>query len=426
MPISYERKMIGEGIALTEITDQKFKSNYINISFVTPVDAVNAPLNSLVTEILACANAKLPTLIEISKQLGYLYGATLATRSRRVGDIQENGLSIEYICDEFTINKEVISDKAVDILLDCLFDPLLENGLFCEKYVSMRKKELEDNILAELNDKFGYSTRRAKEIVYKGEPASISMLGTVDNARSITSQQLIKRYEALKRSACIEVVMCGRSFDSVRERIVTRLLNLEREKTVEFKYKSFSPLKDKTEYKYESQDVNQSKMVMAFKSSFDDVYIAKVFAAVLGGTPTSKLFANVREKMSLCYYCSAAYADMKGTLVVSSGVAKENIGKAEKAVLQQLEAVKNGDFTEEELENAKIYLCTGFKSNNDSIYRMAEYYIVQNYRETSYSPEQVCNIFMNVTKQQVIDCARSFGYDSFYVLQPETEVSEDE
>ena len=101
MPISYQRKTVGEGIALTEITDKKFKSNYICISFVSPVDAVNAPLNTLVTEILACANAKLPTLVDVSKHLGYLYGASLATRSRRVGDMQENGLSVEDICDDY-------------------------------------------------------------------------------------------------------------------------------------------------------------------------------------------------------------------------------------------------------------------------------------------------------------------------------------
>ncbi len=426
MPISYQRKTVGEGIALTEITDKKFKSNYICISFVSPVDAVNAPLNNLVTEILACANAKLPTLVDVSKHLGYLYGASLATRSRRVGDMQENGLSVEYICDDFTINKEVISDKAVDVLLDCLFDPLLENGMFCEKYVLMRKKELEDNILAELNDKFGYSNRRARETVYEGEPAAVSMLGTVENARSITSQQLMQRYSELKSSANIEVVMCGRNFDSVRAKIVDKLLTLDRVSVPPVTYRSLSPLKQTTAYKHETQDVNQCKMIMAFKSPYEDIYVAKVFAAILGGTPTSKLFSNVREKMSLCYYCSAVYADIKGTMIVSSGVAKENIKKAEQAVLEQLEAVKCGEFTEQELENAKIYLCTGFKSNNDSIYRMAEYYIVQNYRGTAYPPEKACDIFMGITRQQVIDCANTFGYDTFYVLEPETEVDSDE
>ena len=146
---------------------------------------------------------------------------------------------------------------------------------------------------------------------------------------------------------------------------------------------------------------------------------------MLGGTPFSKLFSNVREKLSLCYYCSSVYSDIKGTLAVSSGVAKENIQKAEQAILEQIEAVKNGEFTQEELENAEIYLCTGFKSNNDSIYRMAEYYVAQNTRGTSYSPEQVCDIFMNITKEQVVECAKSFVYDTFYVMESEEEVSAD-
>ena len=426
MPISYKRDVIGQGIALTEITDPKFKSNYISVSFVSPVVAENAPLNTLVAEVLASSSAKLPSLTALSKRLAYLYGAVLSTKSRRVGDNQENGLTIEYICDDFTIGKEVISVEAVKLLLDCLFDPQLENGTFSEKYVAMRKSELEDNIRAEINDKFGYSMRRAREVIYNGEPTSVSMLGTIENARAITPQKLFERYERLKRSAQIEITMCGRDFEAVRPVIIEAMQALERKDVVAVTYQKPSPIKPQVQRKTETQDVNQCKMIMAFKSPCRDVYVAKVFAAVLGGTPFSKLFSNVREKMSLCYYCSAAYSDLKGTMVVSSGVSRENIEKAEKAVLEQLKAVQNGEFTQQELENAETYLCTGFKSNNDSIYRMAEYYIAQNTRGTAYPPEEVCRIFKGITKQQVIDCAKTFVYDSFYVMQtPDDETGVD-
>ena len=417
MPISYKRDVIGQGIALTEITDAKFKSNYISVSFVSPVVAENAPLNTLVAEVLASSSAKLPSLTALSKRLAFLYGAVLSTKSRRVGDNQENGLTIEYICDDFTIGKEVISVEAVKLLLDCLFDPQLENGTFSEKYVEMRKTELQDNIRAEINDKFGYSMRRAREVIYKDEPTSVSMLGTIENAKAITPQKLFERYKCLLRSAQIEITMCGRDFSAVRPVIIEAMQSLERKDVLAVTYQKPSPIKPQVQRKTETQDVNQCKMIMAFKSTCRDVYVAKVFAAVLGGTPFSKLFSNVREKLSLCYYCSAAYSDLKGTMVVSSGVSRENIEKAEKAVLEQLEAVKNGEFTEQELENAETYLCTGFKSNNDSIYRMAEYYIAQNTRGTAYPPEEVCRIFKGITKQQVIDCAKTFVYDSFYVMQ---------
>lgn len=426
MPIAYKRTMIGEGISLTEITDPKYKSNYITFTFAVPVDEKTAPLNNLVTDILASSNRKCPSMTKMTRSLAYLYGAMLSARSRRVGDIQENGLSIEYICDEFTMDNEVISVKAVQTMLDCLFDPHLENGVFTEKYVSMRKKELEDTIRAEINDKFGYSMRRAREVIYKNEPACVNMLGTIENARAVTPQQLFERYEALKRSAQIDITMCGKSFDAVKPVIIEAMSKLERENVVTVSYKNPSPIKAETERLTESQDINQSKMIMAFKSNYKDIYVAKVFAALFGGTPFSKLFSNVREKMSLCYYCSAVYADLKDTMIVSSGISKENIDIAERAILSQLDAVKKGDFTDEELENAITYLCTGFKSNNDSIYRMVEYYLAQNTRGTAYTPEQVCDIFRKVTRQQVIDCANSFEYDTFYVMQSQQEVSGDE
>ncbi|MBQ1535208.1 MAG: insulinase family protein [Ruminococcus sp.] len=425
MPISYKRSAVGEGIALTEITDPKFKSNLISVSFVTPTDVKNAPLNTLVMELLASSNDKYKTLAELTGELAYLYGATLSSKSRRIGDCQENGLCIEYICDDYTIGREIISTKASQLLLDCIFRPIFEDGRFSERYVSMRKKELEDNINAEFNDKFGYSMRMAKEIIYKGEPACISLLGTVENARAITSQQLTDRYHELLSSSQIEIVMCGRDFERVKPVMIQAFSQLERTDYVPVNYKALSPVKKETAYERQTQDVNQSKMIMAFKSGYEDIYTAKLFTALLGGTPFSKLFSNVREKMSLCYYCSAAYSDIKGTLLVSSGVAKKDIEKAREAILMQLEAIKNGEFTQQELEHTKIYLCTGFKSNNDSIYRMSEYYTAQNTRGTSYSPEQVCDIYMDITKQQVIECAKSFVYDTFYVMESEGEVSAD-
>lgn len=426
MPIAYNKSVIGDGITLTEITDPKFKSNYITVTFAVPVDEKTAPLNNLVTDILASSNRKCPSMTQMTKNLAYLYGAVLSARSRRVGDIQENGLSIEYIGDEFTMNKEVISVKAVQTMLDCLFDPQLENGAFSEKYVSMRKKELEDTIRAEINDKFGYSMRRAREVIYKDEPACVNVLGTIENARAVTPQQLFERYEQLKRSAQIDITMCGKDFEAVKPVIIEAMGKLKRENVVKVSYQKPSPIKQLTGRVSETQDINQSKMIMAFKSDCRDIYVAKVFAALYGGTPFSKLFANVREKMSLCYYCSAVYADLKGTMIVSSGIARENIGISEKAILDQLEAVKNGDFTDEELENAVTYLCTGFKSNNDSIYRMVEYYLAQSTRGTAYTPEQVCDIFRNVTRAQVIECAKTFRYDTFYVMQSQQEVSGDE
>ena len=417
MPISYNRELIGKGIALTEITDKKFKSNTISVSFITPTEADKAPLNTLAAELLASSNAKLPSLPELSKQLGYLYGATLTSRSRRIGDVQENGLCIDYICDDYTIGREVISQKAVQLLLDCLFDPQLEDGVFAEKQVATRKQELIDSINAELNDKFGYSMKNAKKIIYKDEPACCSLNGTVENAKAITSRQITDRYYELLKTAQIEIVMCGREFEKVKPMLKEAFGRLDRGGAIEIRYKAPSPIKEQTARRRDSGDVNQSRLIMAFKSDYEDIYVAKVFAAVLGGTPFSKLFANVREKMSLCYYCSAGYSDIKNTLIISSGVERDNIDKAEKAIIEQIEAVKNGEFTQEELENAEAYLSTGFKSNNDSIYKMSEYYIAQNTRGTAYSPEEVCEMFGKITKAQIVECAKTFVYDTFYAME---------
>lgn len=172
--------------------------------------------------------------------------------------------------------------------------------------------------------------------------------------------------------------------------------------------------------------VSQSKMVMAFKSDYEDIYTAKLFCMLLGATPFSKLFANVREKMSLCYYCSSAYADRKGTLFIDSGVESCNIEKAKKAIEEQLKAICNGDFTDEELENTKKSLCGGFKSNYDSIYDIMGWYAAQNTRNTAFTPEEINERIAKLTREDIISCAKTFKPDTVFVIRGEEEEDCDE
>ena len=191
-------------------------------------------------------------------------------------------------------------------------------------------------------------------------------------------------------------------------------------------YRHNSPAKAEPVYRELKMQVSQSKMVMAFKSDYEDIYTAKLFCMLLGATPFSKLFANVREKMSLCYYCSSAYADRKGTLFIDSGVESCNIEKAKKAIEEQLEAICNGDFTDEELENTKKSLCGGFKSNYDSIYDIMGWYAAQNTRNTAFAPEEINERIAKLTREDIISCAKTFKPDTVFVIRGEEEEDCDE
>ena len=425
MAFSYSRKEIGKGIYLNEIYNKKFKSNVVKFNFVTPLDEKREFANALLQVMLITSNSEIHSKTELAQKMAGLYGSSIRASYGSIGDFQTCGLSAGFISDRFTIGGEVISEEVVRQLLLCLFSPDITDGKFNENYFKVRKQELVDSVAASINDKRSYALLQAKKIIFEGEPAGI--YDTVERAESVTQQDIVEAFYYLRKNAVLEITICGgEAFPSAIEMIKREVSKLERGDVKEIEYRSNSPLKKNVKTVTEKMEVNQSKLVMAYKSDYEDIYVSKLFTMLLGGTPFSKLFANVREKMSLCYYCSASYSDRKGTMIIDSGVESENIEKAKTAISQQLEAVAKGDFTDEELYNTKLLLTGNFKSNYDSIYDMAAWYDAQNTRKTSYSPDEINEIIMAVTREQIIECANSFAPDSVFVIEGTEEEKDDE
>lgn len=418
MSTDYRRESIGEGIALTRIVDKKFKANAIRIRFITPVCEDEAGLNALLVSLLLTSNSEITSRSKLSAKFMELYGTSVGAAWSNVGDYQSVGFSLCPIMDRYTIGGEVISKEAVRQLLLCIFSPDIKDGHFNEKYFELRKQELLDNIAAAVNDKFSYAYSLAKKVIYENEPASFSELGTAERAKSITQEELIAQYHKLLETAQIEITVCGGGeIDEAVDMIKEAFCKTERKDTAEITYRRFSPLKAEIKETCTEMDVAQCKLFMAYKSDCKDIYTCKLFAAMLGGTAFSKLFMNVREKLSLCYSCDSAYLDLKGTLIIHSGVARENIPKLREAAHAQLVAMQEGDFTDELLENSKLYICGGFKSNYDSEWDIAAWYSVQNMRGTCYTPEEVEKIIHAITREDIINCARSFKPDSVFILK---------
>lgn len=428
MAVSYSREELGRGISLTRIYDKKFKSNCVKIAFISPLNEKTACVNAMLQTVLVTSNAEIPSRTKLTSTLTGLYGSSIGTNCGTIGDYQSVGLSASFIGDDYTIDGEVISVQVVRQLLNCLLRPHLVDGKFCEKYFTLRKQELIDAIVATVNDKRGYALLQAKKVIFEGEPAAVSAIGTVELAENITQEDLLRQHKKLLESAKIEITISGGGNTAAAEKLIRdEMAALIRVSPVEkIDYRHNSPAKAEPVYRELKMQVSQSKMVMAFKSDYEDIYTAKLFCMLLGATPFSKLFANVREKMSLCYYCSSAYADRKGTLFIDSGVESCNIEKAKKAIEEQLEAICNGDFTDEELENTKKSLCGGFKSNYDSIYDIMGWYAAQNTRNTAFAPEEINERIAKLTREDIISCAKTFKPDTVFVIRGEEEEDCDE
>ena len=415
MAVSYSREELGGGISLTRIYDKKFKSNCVKIAFISPLNEKTACVNAMLQTVLVTSNAEIPSRTKLTSTLTGLYGSSIGTNCGTIGDYQSVGLSASFIGDDYTIDGEVISVQVVRQLLNCLLRPHLVDGKFCEKYFTLRKQELIDAIVATVNDKRGYALLQAKKVIFEGEPAAVSAIGTVELAENITQEDLLRQHKKLLESAKIEITISGGGNTAAAENLIrNEMAALIRVSPVEkIDYRHNSPAKAEPVYRELKMQVSQSKMVMAFKSDYEDIY-------------TAKLFANVREKLSLCYYCSSAYADRKGTLFIDSGVESRNIEKAKKAIEEQLEAICNGDFTDEELENTKRSLCGGFKSNYDSIYDIMGWYAAQNTRNTAFTPEEINERIAKLTREDIISCAKTFKPDTVFVIRGEEEEDCDE
>ncbi len=427
MAVSYKRTNIGEGINLNEIYDPKFKSDRIKISFVTALKKEIEEANAILGTVLVTSNSEFKTRTELAEKLAGLYGTTLVAGFSRVGNYQRLDLAVSFIGDRYTIGGEKISTQAVKQLLNCLFRPDITDGKFNDSYFRLRKQELIDNLRSSVNDKRSYGYMQAESRIFEGEPCSVSAKEEIQWAQKVTQEDLLRQLDYLKKSAAIEISVCGGGETSeAMEMVKQEILSLERENVEKISYRYKSKLKEEVMECVEEMNVNQCKMYMAYKSDYDDIYVCKVFQCLLGCTPFSKLFSNVREKLSLCYYCTAAYRDLKGTLIIDSGVEEQNIQKARTAIEEQLAAIRAGDFTDEELYNTKLYMCGLFKANYDSAVDTMSWFETQNTRGTSYTPEQQSELVMNVTREQVMECAGSFKPDTVYILKNSGEVSENE
>lgn len=420
MSVSYVHKKIGNGISFSGVYDSKFKTDLVAVRFITELNKENAPLNTLLSALLGTSNNIIKSRTKLNEKLLSLYDAGMKNFSYTMGDYQVTGLSVRFIGDNYTLDNEEVSVEATKLLLDCLLNPHIENGKFNEKYFQQRKQELVESIKSEINDRRGYALLRANTFVYENEPASIYENGTVEQAQQITQEDLYKAYNKLIYNSYVDISVIGGGNTKKAEQIIFNYFEeMERDRDFEIDFLNPSAIKEKTLEVAEQYDVNQCKMLMAFKTDSDDFYAHKLMSAMFGGTPFSLLFANVREKLSLCYYCTAGIIECKQTMIVDSGIERENVDKAKSEILKQLKAISDGDFSDELLENTKKALCNGFQSNNDSVLALNSWYFVQRVRGNVNSPEQICDIIQNISRERVINSAKSFRLDTVYLMEPE-------
>lgn len=408
------------------IKNERFNTTSVSFNFYLPLSGDTAAEYALLPFILTTCGAEYPDFSVLNYKLSRLYGASLDASAEKLGDYQLLRIRISVIDDKYTFENESLLSRATDMLLSLIFNPKAENGAFCESDLNREKRKAIEHIKGEISEKRIYAKNRLIEEMYKGKPYGVPKCGTVEYVERVTGEGLYTAWKNMLEKAFIRVQVIGSSLPSrFFETIAERLDGISRAEITDCKLNEPTAPKEKPNEITERMAVKQGKLVMGFSSDLcgdDDVSLPlMVMTDIFGGGPYSKLFSNVREKMSLCYYCSASTVRQKGLITVDSGVEAENADKAKTEILNQLDAVKKGEFTDFEYEASLKSLRDSLNSYNDSQVMLDTWYALKAGNKTLYSPEEIGEKISAITREDITNAAKGVKLHTVYTLLPKEE-----
>ena len=414
------RTKLAEGVYLTYLPAQKFKTSLLSAQFVTPLREETASAYALLPSVLRRGTVSCPDMGSLSARLDELYGARIETTGRKKVENQCVGFVASLIDDSFAPGGEKLLEPVAELLGELICDPVTERGRFVPSYFESEKTNLLDAIRSLVNDKRDYADSRLLREMCAGEPYGIPRLGGEAGAESVQPKQLYALYQELISTARLELIYSGSAPQRrVEQALLSALAALPREQVRDIALYRPHPARQEVLRVEESLDVTQGKLGMGFACGSDDYAAMMVGNTLFGGSSNSKLFMNVREKLSLCYYASSLYHRQKRLITVSSGIEFQNFQRAYDEILAQLEAVKNGKLEDWEMEGAQSTLLNAYASMEDSQGKLENFYLGQAATGQSETPEELADQVREVTGERVHRAMETVRLDTVYFLRGE-------
>ena len=419
--MNYTKKEIKKGIKLHILNTDKFKTNLVAIFLTTKLERETVTANALISAVLRRGSHTLKTQEEISKQLEELYGASFDCGIDKTGDNQVLKFYIETVNDAFLPqSNENILKKSVENILDIILNPLMENNAFKKEYVEQEKSNMKQRIEGRIDNRRRYALDRCIEEMYKGKPFGLYRFGYVEDLNNINEINLYERYKQLIKQCKIDIFVSGNVNEEV-ENIIVENENVKKLEEREPNYNKESERNTvKQGEKIEKMDVMQGKLVVGLdvnSQSEDEKYNVMIYNTILGGSANSKIFQNVREKANLAYEASSRYFKYKDNIFINCGIEISNYEKALNLIKEQLKDMKNGEFTEEEVENAKKAIISSIKTIDDEQDTSITYYFGQEMSQNQNSVEDYIERIGKVTKEDVIQVANKVEMNTIYFLR---------
>ena len=421
--MEYKQIEIKKGIKLHTIKTEKFKTNLIAIMLTTKLDRENVTKNALIPAVLRRGTKNLTTQEEINKKLEEMYGASLDCGLDKTGDNQVLKFYIETVNDEFLPQEaENMLKTSLEKIFEFVFNPYIENGCFKKEYVEQEKENIKQIIDGKIDNKARYSLDRCIEEIYKDQPYGLYKYGYVEDMKNINEKNLYEYYQQLINECKIDIFVSG-IIDEGTENIIKSNENIIKLKDREPQYNKPEIIAKKSEKEndvQESMDVTQGKLIIGMDLDIDDDNLrfdVMIYNSIFGGSANSKLFQNVREKASLAYTASSSYYRFKNNIFINCGIEIKNYEKALEIIKQQIEDMKKGDFTDEEVENAKKGIIASIKTIDDEQDTEITYFFSQELSKSKCNIEQYMKRISEVTKDKVVNVANRVSVNTVYFLR---------
>lgn len=408
---------IKDKINLYYTPTRKFKTTALSFYIHRPLTREECTLNSLLSMMLRRGCPTYPESKQLSRQLDNLYGVSFSTAVRKKGEQQLLCANFQFINERFLEDKTDILNGVLDLADEAVFG----QTSFDEEYLQQEKENLKQQILAAINDKRQYASKRCIEIMCEGEAYGISKLGYEKDLDKITCGSLFAHYKDVVLKSPVDIFVTG---DVDIELIKNRLSEI---------FKNINPSLDVPEKPYikkdvekvksvdEQQQIVQGKLCIGFRTgicSSDEEYPAlMMYNAILGSGIFSKLFNNVREKLSLCYYASSSVDYLKGIMTINSGIEVKNFQRAYDEIFVQMQDIADGKISDVEMSAAVLGVVNSLNSLSDNPFIMDDYYLGKIAAGKIVEPEELAEKIKAVTKHDVTKTAKSIKLDTVYFLK---------
>ena len=420
--MNLETTDIKEGIRLHKIKTNKYKTNLMSVFLTSKLSRDDITKKALILTVLRRGTNNLKTQEEISKKLEELYGASFDCGIDKLGDKHVLKFYVESLNEQYLYQKEDILSQSLNILFDIVFNPLLENGAFKQEYIDEEKQNLRIIIEGQKDNKAAYATQRCIEEMYKEKPYGLYKYGYVEDLEKIDRKNLYEAYLNLIKNCKIDIFVSG-NFDekTLEEKVKSnqQISKLEPRKVEYLDEESESSNTQEENIVRENMQISQGKLNIGLDVLSDNKSAVSVYNAILGGGANSKLFQNVREKASLAYSAGSIYIKPKSKIIIKTGIEHKNYEKALQIIKEQIDDMKNGKFSDEDIQHAKELIIASFKAMQDEQDSEISFYFGREIQKESKDIDKQIKEVSEVTKQNIVDVANKIKINTIFFLTRE-------